>query len=94
LAGTLVLDDEDADTHQVSTWSASDIAKALGYRDAANMTRNIDDEDQSTRQVGTSSNDGGLQHVRRMNTINESGLYTAIFKSKLKAGTIDCRWVL
>lgn len=67
---------------------ASDIAKALGYRNAPDMTRNIDDEDKGTRQVRTVTR--GMQQVT---VITESGLYTAIFASKLKAAKQFRRWV-
>ena len=59
-----------------------DFAEVLGYRDAANMTRNLDDEDKGTQIVGTL---GGTQN---MTIINESGLYGAVFHSrKLEAKT-------
>lgn len=51
---------------------ASDIAKILGYRDAANLTRNLDDDERGTHEVSTR---GGLQH---MTVLTESGLYRAI----------------
>ena len=39
---------------------ASDIAKALGYRDAEKMTRRLDDDEKGTRSVGTP---GGTQQT-------------------------------
>ena len=39
---------------------ASDIAKALGYRDAEKMTRRLDDDEKGTRSVGTP---GGAQQI-------------------------------
>lgn len=55
---------------------AADVAAALDYRDAANMTRLLaEDEIGGTRLVSTL---GGEQS---MTVITESGLYRAIFKS-------------
>ena len=51
---------------------ASDIAKILGYRDAANLTRNLGNEEKGTHEVSTPS---GLQN---MTVLTESGLYHAI----------------
>lgn len=51
---------------------ASDIAKILGYRDAANLARNLDDDERGTHEVSTPS---GLQN---MTVLTESGLYRAI----------------
>ena len=51
---------------------ASDIAKILGYRDAANLTRNLDGDERGTREVSTPS---GMQN---MTILTESGLYRAI----------------
>ncbi len=66
---------------------ASDIAKSLGYRMASDMTRRIDDEDKGTHLLRTH---GGTQE---MTTINESGLYSAIFDSKLPSAKKFKRWV-
>ena len=51
---------------------ASDIAKILGYRDAANLTRNLDGDERGTHEVSTPS---GPQN---MTVLTESGLYRAI----------------
>ena len=51
---------------------ASDIAKILGYRNAANLTRNLDDDEKGTHEVSTPS---GMQN---MTILTESGLYRAI----------------
>ena len=51
---------------------ASDIAKILGYRDAANLARNLDDDEKGTHEVSTPS---GMQN---MTILTESGLYRAI----------------
>lgn len=51
---------------------ASDIAKILGYRDAANLARNLDDDERGIHEVSTPS---GMQN---MTVITESGLYRSI----------------
>lgn len=66
---------------------ASDIAKALGYRDAEKMTRRLDDDEKGTRSVGTL---GGTQ---QMTVITEAGLYTAILGSKVEGAQRFKRWV-
>lgn len=67
---------------------ASDVAKILGYRDSFNMTRIINDSrDKGTLNVSTP---GGQQN---MTIINESGLYNAIFSSRLPAAIEFKHWV-
>ena len=53
---------------------ASDIAKILGYRDAAALTRTLDDEEKGTRPISTL---GGIQ---QLSVISEPGLYKAILQ--------------
>lgn len=53
---------------------AADIAKALGYRDAPNITRQLDSNEKGTHLVSTP---GGPQ---KMTTITEAGLYRIILK--------------
>ena len=66
---------------------ASDIAKALGYRDANNLTRRLDDDEKGTRSVSTPSGN------QLMNIINEAGLYSAILGSKVPSAKVFKRWV-
>lgn len=66
---------------------ASDIAKALEYRDASNMNRNLDDDEKDTQNVSTL---GGTQEV---SVINESGLYVAILKSRKPEAKRFKKWV-
>jgi prophage antirepressor-like protein len=66
---------------------AHDIAEALEYRMASDMTRRLDDDEKGTRPVRTP---GGVQNV---SIITESGLYAAILGSR-SPGAIDFkRWV-
>ena len=60
---------------------AGDIAKALGYRDALNMTRVLDEDEADTHIMRTRSEDGTLQ-TREVTIISESGLYHALLKSR------------
>ncbi|MEU3351278.1 BRO family protein [Streptomyces sp. NPDC037389] len=66
---------------------ASGLAKALGYRDAANMTRRLDADERGTRSVSTP---GGRQTV---NVVSEPGLYVAILSSKAEHAKQFKRWV-
>lgn len=68
-------------------WVASDVAQALEYRDSFNMVRHLDDEEKGTRIVSTL---GGDQQVQ---VINESGLYSAILKSRKQSAKRFKKWV-
>lgn len=57
---------------------ASDIAKILGYRDAANLTRTLDTDEKGTYEVSTPR--GGVQN---MTVLTESGLYRAILNREI-----------
>ena len=74
--------------HNGEWWAiAKDISDALGYRDAYNMTRNLDSEEKDTQIVSTP---GGNQE---MTIISESGIYEAIFNSKRKEAKQFKKWV-
>ncbi len=66
---------------------ASDIATALQYRDSFNMCRNLDDDEKVTQIVSTL---GGAQE---MLAINESGLYSAILRSRKAEAKRFKKWV-
>jgi prophage antirepressor-like protein len=66
---------------------ASDVAKVLGYRDAANLTRRLDPLDKGYSNVSTP---GGYQKVA---IINESGIYDAAFRSESEGAKPFRRWV-
>lgn len=66
---------------------ATDVAAALGYRNAPDMVRNLDDDEKGTQTVRTP---GGEQDV---SVINESGLYAAILKSRRPEAKRFKRWV-
>ncbi|MNJ29829.1 hypothetical protein D3C77_244110 [compost metagenome] len=66
---------------------ATDIAAALQYRDSFNMCRNLDDDEKGTQIVSTL---GGAQE---MLAINESGLYSAILRSRKPEAKRFKKWV-
>ena len=66
---------------------ASDIAKALGYRMASDMTRRLDEDEKGTRSMRTPSGE------QDMTIITESGLYNAILGSKVPDAKRFKRWV-
>lgn len=77
---TLVLDGE--------VWFvASDVAKALGYPEAKDMTRVLDDDEKGRQIVPTPGGD------QEMSVINESGLYHAVLKSRKPEAKPFRKWV-
>src|SRR5574344_2076523 len=66
---------------------ASDIAKALGFRDAYVLTQSMDDDEKGTRIICTL---GGEQ---KMSVVTESGLYHAVMKSRVPAAKQFRKWV-
>lgn len=70
------------------TWFvAGDIAEILGYREAKDMARNLDDDEKGAHIVPTL---GGDQAVL---IINESGLYSAILRSRRKEAKRFKKWI-
>lgn len=60
---------------------AKDVAEALGYRMASDMTRRLrDDQKADTHLTRTSSN--GVQQRRKTTIISETGIYKAIMRSE------------
>lgn len=66
---------------------ASDVAQALGYRDALNLARWLDEDEKGTQIVSTP---GGKQDLT---IISESGLYHALLKSRRAEARPFRRWV-
>ncbi|HHF0383828.1 TPA: Bro-N domain-containing protein, partial [Pseudomonas aeruginosa] len=57
---------------------AMEVAEILGYSDAYEMTKRLDEDEKSNRQIaGLGTASGG----RGVTTINESGLYSSIIGS-------------
>lgn len=68
-------------------WVATDVAEILGYRCAADMTRNLDDDDIG-KHVMHSKSKTGIEQDREMTIINMVGLCSAILngnKQRAKA---------
>lgn len=90
---TLLIDDQ-------PWFVAADVAGALCYRDAFNMCRNLDDDEKGTQIVSTPRLDEkGRQIVptlggdQEMLVINESGLYSAILRSRKAEAKRFRKWV-
>ena len=66
---------------------ASDIAAALGYRDAANAGRILSEHQRGTQIVSTQSGD------QSMTVINESGLYRLVLRSRKPEAEKFSDWV-
>lgn len=66
---------------------AADVAAALDYSAAPQMTRNLDDDEKGMQNVHTL---GGQQE---MLVINESGLYSAILKSRKPESKKFKKWI-
>ncbi|MDX8383794.1 MAG: BRO family protein, partial [Ghiorsea sp.] len=71
---------------------AKDISDALGYRDAANMVRMLDDDEKGTHLVSIRS-ENDVEQSRSVNTINESGMYHALIKSRKPEAKPFRKWV-
>ena len=66
---------------------AQDVAAALDYSVAKDMTRNLDDDEKGGQIVPTLGGD------QEMTVINESGLYSAILKSRKPEAKAFKKWV-
>jgi hypothetical protein len=75
------------DTQGEPWFVAADVAQSLEYRMASDMTRSLDDDEKGTQIVRTPSGDQGML------VINESGLYSAILKSRKPEAKRFKRWV-
>lgn len=69
---------------------AMEVAEILGYSDAYEMTKRLDNDEKANRQIaGLGSPVGG----RGVTTINEPGLYTAVIGSSKPEAKAFKRWV-
>jgi prophage antirepressor-like protein len=66
---------------------ASDVAKILGYESSYYLTRGLDGDEKGAHIVGTP---GGNQE---MTIISESGLYSAILRSRVDGAKAFKRWI-
>ncbi len=71
---------------------AGDVAQVLGYRDALNMVRWLDEDEADTHNLSIRSDNGTLQS-REVTIISESGLYHALLKSRKPEAKPFRRWV-
>lgn len=76
-------------------WVATDVAKVLGYRDAPDMTRRLDRDEVSSIKIEspTCYTETPNTQVRRVNVVNESGLYTAVIRSRKKEAKAFRKWI-
>lgn len=77
---TLLIDDQ-------PWFVAADVSSALEYRIAGDMTRNLDEDEKGTQIVRTPGGD------QEMLVINESGLYSAILRSRKAEAKRFKKWV-
>lgn len=75
------------DRNALPWWIATDVAAILGFRDASNMVRDLDEDEKGTHNVSTL---GGDQSVI---IINESGLYSAVLRSRRPEAKRFRKWV-
>ncbi|MEO1828818.1 MAG: Bro-N domain-containing protein [Pseudomonas sp.] len=73
-------------------WVAADIAAALQYRETKDMTRILDDDEADRHNVPVRSANG-VGQSREMTIINESGLYSAILRSRKASAKRFKKWV-
>ena len=66
---------------------ASDVAKAMSFRDSANMVRILDEDERGTHAVSTPSG------TQPMTVISESGLFHAALKSRKPEAATFRKWV-
>lgn len=71
---------------------AMDISEKLGYAQTANMLKQVDKEDKR-KVLSSDLDDTFSKFAKEISVINESGLYDAIFGSKLKNAKSFKRWV-
>ena len=71
---------------------ATDVAAVLGYRDAANMVRMLDEDEAATHNLSIRS-ENGVEQDREVSIISESGLYAAILKSRRPEAKAFKKWV-
>lgn len=65
----------------------TDVAEALGYRNAPDASRHLDDDEKGTQIVRTLGGD------QTMTIINESGLYALVLRSRKPEARKFAKWV-
>lgn len=69
------------DEKGVAWFIATDVARILGHRDAANTIKGVDEDERGTTIVSTP---GGEQ---TLSTISEAGLVTVLMRARVEAAT-------
>ncbi|MDY0074045.1 MAG: BRO family protein [Thauera sp.] len=80
----------------VAWFVASDVAKALNYRNANDMTRMLDEDERGThivRIVSTNQHGATSEQDNKVIIINESGLYHAVLRSRKPEARPFRKWV-
>lgn len=65
----------------------ADVAQVLGYRDASNAGRVLDDDEKGAHNVSTPGGD------QKLTIINESGLYALVLRSRKPEARKFAKWV-
>lgn len=79
--------------HNGSPWFiAVDVCKCLELNQVTNALLSLDDDEAALSTVKVRSSNGTLQK-REMNIVNESGLYSLIFKSRKESARQFQKWV-
>lgn len=73
-------------------WVAKDVALSLDYRNSGDMVRLLDVDESDTHIVRIRSA-SGVEQDREMTIINESGLYSAILRSRKASAKRFKKWV-
>lgn len=68
-------------------FAGKDLSSSLGYKDNTSAMRNVEEEDKRVRPLSTPSG------TQKMTVVNESGLYSLIFGSKLESAKKFKKWV-
>lgn len=71
---------------------ANDVSELLGYRNAPDMTRMLDEDEKGTHNLRIRS-ESGVEQDREMTIISESGLYACILKSRRAEAQTFRKWV-
>ena len=71
---------------------ATDVASVLGYRNAPDMTRMLDEDEAGTHEMRIRS-ENGVEQMREVTVLSESGLYACILKSQRPEARAFRKWV-
>lgn len=66
---------------------ATDVARILGHRDAANALKGVDEDEKGTTIVST------LKGKQTLSTVSEAGLVTVLMRARVEAAKPFRRWI-